>query len=97
MEELSEKNENDQVNQQEIDKQENKSTLLKTVSIVYVWIGKVLLFAGGIIALAIIANGTDKDDIYLSICVCAIAGGLFTLFAGCIGEAIDDIRASLKK
>ena len=94
MEELSEKTENNQVNQQEINKQENKSTLLRMVSIVFMWFSFLLVFIG----LAWIIAGIDtKEEEPLYIGIAILIGGLFTLFAGCIGEAIDDIRTSLKK
>ena len=93
----TEKNENNQVILQENSNPKNDdSTLLKTVSEIYKWIGGALLFVGVVALLAVLLNGSDNDDNYISIFASAIVGGLFTLFAGCIGEAVDDMRNSLK-
>lgn len=86
--------ENQQVIQKESNKQNNGSTLLCKVSTVYKWLGGLLLVIGIIVILFAISK--EKEDA-VTFGLCVLSGGLFTLFGGCIGEAIDDIRNSIKK
>ena len=74
-------------------------TGLCRVSKVYKWVGSVLIVLGlflliGSIVVAIhgdrISNEPILDAFFLS-------GGLFMLFAGYIGQAIDELRNNLQK
>lgn len=70
------------------------STLLGKVSTIYKWLGGLYIVIGVIAFLASLSN--DKADAAI-FGASSFFGGLFTLFGGCIGEAIDDIRNSVKK
>lgn len=74
------------------------ATSLSKVSKVYKWIGAIFIALGLFLLFgSIIATANDNR-------ICSepifgayfLSGGLATLFAGYIGQAIDDIRNSLK-
>jgi len=84
-----------QNNEAVVEKQDNtQTTLLKKVSIVFKWFS-ILFFIIGFAG--IIAGIGDNKEEPINIGIAVFIGGLFTLLYGCIGEAIDDIRESLKK
>ena len=73
-------------------------TGLSKVSKVYSWIGAIFIDLGLFLLIgSIIATANDSrvssEPIFGAY---FLSGGLFTLFAGYIGQAIDDIRNSLK-
>lgn len=86
--------ENQQKEQQDSNNKSNGSTLLCKVSTIYKWLGGLFLVVGLIAFLTSLSK--EKDDLAI-FGASAFFGGLFTLFGGCIGEAIDDIRNSLRK
>jgi len=60
------------------------------------WVGCIALILGGVIFINGVSDPRDKADA-IGAGIAVFFGGLFTIFAGCIGEAIDDIRNSLRK
>ena len=73
-------------------------TSLSKVSKVYKWIGAIFIALGLFLLIgSIIATANDNrissEPIFGAY---FLSGGLVTLFAGYIGQAIDDIRNSLK-
>ncbi|MDY6250778.1 MAG: hypothetical protein SPL64_06770 [Bacteroidaceae bacterium] len=72
-------------------------TWLKKLSIAYVWIGCIALFFGFVLFTYGLSDPRDKGDAITAGIIGAFFGGLFTIFMGCIGEAIDDIRNNTKK
>lgn len=72
----------------------DRKTWLRKMSYAYMCIG-CIVFALGII-LFITGVSNSKEDA-ITVGVCMFFGGLFTVFVGCIGEAIDDIRNNTKK
>ena len=72
----------------------NEKSLLKKLSSAYMWIGCIEFILG---IIAFFAGISDNKEELLTVGICIFFGGLFTTFAGCIGEAIDDIRNSVKK
>ena len=71
----------------------SEKSCLRKISGIYIWIGGFVLVFGIIGFLSGIIN--EKPDA-LGAGVGLFFGGLFTIFAGCIGEAIDDIRNNTK-
>lgn len=72
------------------------TTLLRKLVRVYMWIGFVAIVLGLVIFLIGVSDPSDKGD-GITGGLAVFFGGLFTIFAGCIGEAIDDIRNNTKK
>lgn len=82
-------------------KQQNEVTpsdmsWLKKLSKIYIWIGCFALAFGIFIFLNGVTDIEDKAEA-VGGGLGVFFGGLFTLFAGYIGEAIDDIRNNTKK
>lgn len=71
-------------------------TWLKKLSNAYVWIGCIALIFGFVVFINGVSDPRDKGDA-IGGGIGVFFGGLFTIFAGCIGEAIDDIRNNTKK
>lgn len=74
------------------------TTGLSKISKVYRWIGAIFIALGLFLLIgSIIATANDNrvssEPIFGAY---FLSGGLFALFAGYIGQAIDDIRSSLK-
>ncbi len=74
------------------------STGLSKVSKVYRWIGVIFIILGLFLLFGSIVAAINNERITSEPFFGAyfLSGGLFTLFAGYVGEAIDDIRNSLK-
>lgn len=75
------------------------TTSLSKVSRVYKWIGVIFIALGlflliGSIAAVIRGDRVSSEPIFGAY---FLSGGLFALFAGYIGQAIDDIRNSMRK
>ena len=77
-----------------IHKQSKDSTILYVISTIYKWLGGLLLIVGLILFCVFLNGEKDKFGVFA---VSFFFGGLFLLFGGCIGEAIDDIRDSVRK
>ena len=75
------------------------STGLSKVSRVYRWIGAIFIALGIFLLIGSIIAVSHGDRVTSEPIFGAyfLSGGLFTLFAGYVGQAIDDIRNSLKK
>lgn len=71
-------------------------TWLKKLSNAYVWIGCIALGLGFVGFVSGISDPRDKGEA-IGAGIGVFFVGLFTIFAGCIGEAIDDIRNNTKK
>ena len=71
-------------------------TWLRKLSSAYMWIGCIALIFGLIVFINGISDPRDKGEA-IGASIGVFFGGLFTIFAGCIGEAIDDIRNNTKK
>ena len=71
---------------------ENKNSLLKKISRAYLWIGNIAIMFG----IFLFLFGLNKAGA-IGVGIGIIFGGLFTIFMGCVGEAIDDIRNNIKK
>ena len=74
-------------------------TGLSKVSRVYKWIGAIFIALGlflliGSIAAVIHGDRISSEPIFGAY---LLSGGLFTLFAGYVGQGIDDIRNSMRK
>jgi len=74
----------------------SEKSMLRKLSNIYIWIGGIALILGFIFFLIGISDPNDKADA-IGGGIGVFFGGLFTIFAGCIGEAIDDIRNNTKK
>ena len=74
-------------------------TGLSKVSKVYRWIGTIFIALGLFLLVGSIAATAHGDRVSSEPFFGAyfLLGGLFSLFAGYVGQAIDDIRNSLKK
>ena len=70
------------------------STGLSKVSKVYRWIGVIFIILGLFLLFGSIVAAINNERITSEPLFGAyfLSGGLFTLFAGYVGEAIDDIR-----
>ena len=70
------------------------STGLSKVSKVYRWIGVIFIILGLFLLFGSIVAAINNERISSEPFFGAyfLSGGLFTLFAGYVGEAIDDIR-----
>ena len=70
------------------------STGLSKVSKVYRWIGVIFIILGLFLLFGSIVAAINNERITSEPFFGAyfLSGGLFTLFAGYVGEAIDDIR-----
>ena len=70
------------------------STELSKVSKVYRWIGVIFIILGLFLLFGSIVAAINNERITSEPFFGAyfLSGGLFTLFAGYVGEAIDDIR-----
>ena len=70
------------------------STGLSKVSKVYRWIGVIFIILGLFLLFGSIVAAINNERITSEPFLGAyfLSGGLFTLFAGYVGEAIDDIR-----
>ncbi len=87
--------ENQQTEQNKVNNQQKSgSTLLSKISNIYKWLGGLLIVGGIVTFLASVSS--ERGDV-ASIGLSLLFVGLFLLFGGCIGEAIDDIRNSVKK
>ena len=75
------------------------STGLSKVSKVYRWIGVIFIILGLFLLFGSIVAAINNERITSEPFFGAyfLSGGLFTLFAGYVGEAIDDIRNNMKK
>lgn len=85
-------------NQQKTNMQSENGGLRK-ISTIYTWLGAISIGLGlflliGSIVAAIDDKRITDEPIYG---LYFLSGGLFALFAGYIGEAIDDIRNNTKK
>ena len=74
-------------------------TSLSKVSRVYKWIGTISIVLGLFLLIGSIIAAINNEKITSEPFFGAyfLSGGLFTLFAGYIGQAIDDIRNNTKK
>ena len=74
-------------------------TGLSKVSRVYKWIGIISIVLGLFLIIGSIFAAINNERITSEPFFGAyfLSGGLFALFAGYIGEAIDDIRNNIKK
>ena len=75
------------------------TTGLSKVSRVYKWVGAIFIALGlflliGSIAAVIHGDRISSEPIFGAY---LLSGGLFTLFAGYVGQGIDDIRNSMRK
>ena len=75
------------------------TTGLSKASRVYKWIGVIFVALGlflliGSIAAVIRGDRVSSEPIFGAY---FLSGGLFALFAGYIGQAVDDIRNSMRK
>lgn len=75
------------------------STGLSKVSKVYKWIGAIFIALGLFLLIGSIAAVIHGDRVSSEPAFGAyfLSGGLFALFAGYVGQAIDDIRNSMRK
>lgn len=75
------------------------TTGLSKVSKIYRWIGVFFIVLGLFLLIGSIAATAHGDRVTSKPIFGAyfLSGGLFTLFAGYVGQAIDDIRNSIKK
>lgn len=73
-------------------------TGLSKISKVYKWIGGIFIALGLFLLIGSIVATIDDKRVGSEPFFGAyfLSGGLFTLFAGYIGQAIDDVRNSLK-
>ena len=75
------------------------ATGLSKISKVYKWIGAIFIALGLFLLIgsiiAIVNNSRVSSEPIFG--AYFLSGGLFTLFAGYIGQAIDDIRNNTKK
>ena len=74
-------------------------TGLSKVSKVYRWIGTIFIALGLFLLIGSIVATAHGDRVSSEPFFGAyfLSGGLFTLFAGYVGQAIDDIRNGLRK
>jgi len=82
-------------NQQKLSKDSVKqegSSLLRKVSTCYVWLGGISIVLG---LLLFIVSFSDDNVTESIVGGSMFFSGLFTLFGGCIGKAVDDIRNAL--
>lgn len=78
---------------------QNSASLLRKLSAAYKWIGGIAIAIGFIYFIGGLIGAKHESDAPIAIAVGlgTFFSGLFTIFAGCIGEAVDDIRNNIKK
>lgn len=86
----------DLLNNQQKQSETSGKTWLNKLSNVYLWIGSIALILGFTVFFIGISDIEDKGE-GIGWGIGVFFGGLFTIFMGCIGEAIDDIRNNTKK
>lgn len=85
-------------NQQKSNMQRENGGLRK-ISTIYTWLGAIFIGLGLFLLVGSIVAAIDNKKITNEpiFGLYFLSGGLFALFAGYIGEAIDDIRNNTKK
>lgn len=74
----------------------SQKSLLQRLSIIYQALGVIIMVIGVVLLIASFNAGRDANVVSISAIIC-LFGGLGVLFAGAIGEAINDIRENTKK
>ena len=76
----------------------DKTGLLK-ISYIYKWVGGILIALGLFLLFGSLIAAIDDENVTNEPMFGAffLSGGIFSLFAGYLGEAIDDIRNNTKK
>ena len=81
---------------QKMQNDSNTKSALRVLSDIYIWIGNVALILGIIYFIIGVSDPNHNADAIIG-GIGVFFGGLFTIFAARIGEAIDDIRNNTKK
>lgn len=86
-----------------LDKQQEMSmtdsgykSLLKKLSYAFKVIGLLLIVFGVVVIFSGLSDFPRRSE-GVGYGICVIFGGLFVIFIGCVGEAIDDIRKNTGK
>ena len=72
------------------------NSLLKKLSEAYKLIGFLPIVFGIVLIIFGLSDFKDKGE-GIGYGICIFFGGLFVIFLGCVGEAIDDIRKNTNK
>lgn len=83
--------------QDKIEEKNEVHTLLYKISSVYIILGFITLVIGVISLISMFTKLSSPSDDVVIWTFINLGCGLFCLFAGCTGKAIDEIRNNIKK